>query len=394
MKINQKGLAIIKEFEGYRSVAYKCPAGVWTLGYGTTDGIRPGMTCTEHDAEVWLKRDVAKFEQAVSEAVTVPLSENQFSALVSFVYNIGAQAFRESTLLRKLNQGDHDGAAAEFDRWKYGGGQVLPGLVKRRDAEESLFRSSTPVNTGNLKFFVDGHTDGLPITDLSSAAVKDLQMLLINCGHPLTVDGIVGPNTKSAWASFKKSIYQGKPDLIGKGSYDALIVEAVERKTGMEPKDPPTIPQGALIQVPGISVKVGLNQPVYEGSNFTWAEMTKGGQRIPVNAGITEQIVKLCRYMDGVRSYLGNKRIHVTSAYRDPATNQAVGGASRSRHMAGDAIDFYVEGENPVDTFNKLKSYHRNGGLAVGNGFVHLDLRPGGPVRWRYAGAHPNIALW
>lgn len=249
------------------------------------------------------------------------------------------------------------------------------------------------MNTGNLKFFVDGHADGLPIVELSMTAVKDLQTLLIDCGHPLIVDGICGPNTKSAWASFKKSIYQGKPDLIGKGSYNALLVEAVERKSGMEPKDPPAVAQGALIQVPGISAKVGLNQPVYEGSNFTWAEMTKGGQRIPVNADITERIVELCRYMDDVRSYLGNRAIHVTSAYRDPVTNQAVGGASRSRHMAGDAIDFYALGENPVDTFIKLKSYHRNGGLAVGNGFVHLDLRPGGPVRWRYSGG-PNVALW
>lgn len=150
---------------------------------------------------------------------------------------------------------------------------------------------------------------------------------------------------------------------------------------------------GPKISLPGISRPVGILEPVYWGSHFTWAEMTKSGQRIPVETVITQRIVKLCKYMDEVRSYLGDRPIKVNSAYRDPITNRAVGGASRSRHMAGDAVDFYIDGENVVDTFMKLKNYHRQGGLAVGNGFVHLDLRPGGPVRWRYPGG-PNTNLW
>lgn len=154
---------------------------------------------------------------------------------------------------------------------------------------------------------------------------------------------------------------------------------------------------GKPIQLPGISRLVGVNEPVYHepvASNFTWSELTAGGTRIPVNADITQRIVKLCRYMDGVRKYLGDRPITVTSGYRDPVSNQAVGGVANSRHLSGDAIDFFVEGMDVVETFNRLKEYHPTGGLAVGFGFVHLDLRSETEAsRWHYAGG-PNVDLW
>jgi hypothetical protein len=175
-------------------------------------------------------------------------------------------------------------------------------------------------------------------------------------------------------------------------------IEGVE--TENDPKDEPDpepepkpADTGPKISLPGISRQVGIYEPVYWGSNFTWAELTKGGQRIPVDSRITERIVGLCKYMDEVRSYLGNRPITVTSGYRDPKTNRRIGGARSSRHMAGDAMDFFVQGENVVTTFNRLKSYHTRGGLAVGNGFVHIDRRPGGPVRWTYPGG-PKVSLW
>jgi hypothetical protein len=158
-----------------------------------------------------------------------------------------------------------------------------------------------------------------------------------------------------------------------------------------KPKD-----YGPKISIPGINRPVGIYEPVYfepKPSNFTWAEMTKGGARIPVNATITLRIVKLCKYMDEVRSFLGNRSISITSGYRDPASNRRVGGARDSRHMYGDAVDFWVEGISVVDVFNKLKSYHKKGGLAVGNGFVHVDLRPGAAARWAYPGG-PRVPLW
>lgn len=245
----------------------------------------------------------------------------------------------------------------------------------------------------SLKYYIQGYPDGIPISQLSKAAIMDLQGLLIDCGHNLQVDGLCGNKTKTAWADFKRTIYQGRADLIGASSFEALELEAKERKTLVPIDQPQPVNTGALIRLPGITNRVGILQPVYQGSNFTWSEMTKGGSRIPVNATVTERIVKLCKYMDGVRSFLGNRPVKVNSAYRDPVTNRSVGGASQSRHMAGDAVDFYIEGEDVVTTFKKLKGYHLRGGLAVGSGFVHLDLRPGGAVRWRYPGG-PNVSLW
>ena len=158
-----------------------------------------------------------------------------------------------------------------------------------------------------------------------------------------------------------------------------------------QPKD-----YGPKISIPGISRPVGIHEPVYfepTPCNFTWSEFTKGGSRIPVNATVTQRIVKLAKYMDGVRSFLGDRAIHITSGYRDPYSNRRVGGARDSRHMYGDAVDFWVEGLDLVDVFYRLKKYHPRGGLAVGSGFVHIDLRPGAAARWTYRGG-PQVSLW
>jgi lysozyme len=141
MTISQKGLEIIKRHEGLKLEAYMCPAGVWTLGYGTTKGIVQGMSCTIKAAEAMMERDVSYFAAKVADLVKVPTTQSQFDALVSFAYNVGSKAFADSTLLAKLNAGDEDGAAAEFLRWIKGGGKVLPGLIKRRREERDLFIS-------------------------------------------------------------------------------------------------------------------------------------------------------------------------------------------------------------------------------------------------------------
>ena len=139
MKTSQRGLDLIKQFEGLKLTAYVCPAGVLTIGYGTTAGVTPGMTITAERAEQLLRQDIAKFERGVRDSVKVPLTENQFSALVSFAYNVGLGAFRTSTLLRLLNKGEYAQAAEQFGRWNKAGGKVLPGLTRRRAAERKLF---------------------------------------------------------------------------------------------------------------------------------------------------------------------------------------------------------------------------------------------------------------
>ncbi|NJM85474.1 MAG: lysozyme, partial [Leptolyngbyaceae cyanobacterium RM2_2_21] len=130
-RISDEGVFLIKSFEGLRLKAYQDAVGIWTIGYGTTQGVTPGMEITQTQAEQLLRRDVNKFEQAVQEALQVSINDNQFSALVSFTYNVGSGAFRSSTLLRLLNQNDIQGAADQFPRWNRAGGRILAGLTRR-----------------------------------------------------------------------------------------------------------------------------------------------------------------------------------------------------------------------------------------------------------------------
>lgn len=139
MTINQDGLDLIKSFEGLYLDAYLDPVDIWTIGYGHTEGVYEGMTITEAEAEELLRKDLAEFEAYVSEAVQVDLNENQFSALVSFTFNLGPENLLDSTLLKLLNQGDFQGAADQFPIWNKAGSQELEGLTRRRKAERALF---------------------------------------------------------------------------------------------------------------------------------------------------------------------------------------------------------------------------------------------------------------
>lgn len=146
MQTSEKGIALIKEFEGCKLTAYQDSVGVWTIGYGWTlpvngKQIRAGMTIKQETAERLLKTGLVSYESDVSRLVKVSLTQGQFDALVSFTYNLGARSLSTSTLLRKLNAGDYAGAADEFLRWNKAGGKVLNGLTRRREAERALFLS-------------------------------------------------------------------------------------------------------------------------------------------------------------------------------------------------------------------------------------------------------------
>ena len=140
-QIGQKGLDLIKRFEGLRLRSYLCPANVWTIGYGHTGAVKRGQQITSEQAEELLKSDLVRFEKIVSESVNVPLKQQQFDALVSLAFNIGTNAFANSTLVRMLNAANYAGAADQFLRWNQAGGRVLDGLTRRRQAERALFLS-------------------------------------------------------------------------------------------------------------------------------------------------------------------------------------------------------------------------------------------------------------
>lgn len=145
MKTSDKGLALIKSFEGFSARPYLCPAGVPTIGYGATyypDGKKVTMRdkpVLEADATVMLRSMLVQYENGVERYVQVPITQGQFDALVSFAYNLGLAALKGSTLLRLVNERNFVGAAAQFSRWNKASGKVLPGLTRRREAERKLF---------------------------------------------------------------------------------------------------------------------------------------------------------------------------------------------------------------------------------------------------------------
>lgn len=144
--ISEKGYAIIRQFEGLRLKSYLDGGGVWTIGYGTIKypngtPVKSGDMCTEAQAEAWLKSDCKWVDACIDKYVTVKVTQNQFDALASFIYNIGESQFRTSTLLKMLNAGLFALAASNFDRWIYDNGKVEKGLVNRRAMEKKLFLS-------------------------------------------------------------------------------------------------------------------------------------------------------------------------------------------------------------------------------------------------------------
>tara|TARA_Y100000052_G_scaffold19495_1_gene19230 strand:- start:363 stop:794 length:432 start_codon:yes stop_codon:yes gene_type:complete len=134
-----EGLALIKKFEGCELKAYQCSAGVWTIGYGHTKDVVEGMEITQEQAEQMLVDELHEYESYINKYVTVALSQNQFDALVSWVYNLGPANLSASTMLKVLNSGEYEDVPAQMKRWNKAGGKVLEGLIRRREAEACLF---------------------------------------------------------------------------------------------------------------------------------------------------------------------------------------------------------------------------------------------------------------
>ena len=141
MKISLEGLSLIKKFEGLRLKAYKCSANVLTIGYGHTGGVKETDKITLEEADSLLEKDIAKFEEYVSDNVIVKLNQSQFDALVAWTFNLGPGNLRESTMLKKLNNQEYESVPFEMRRWNKAGGKTLDGLIRRREAESLLFES-------------------------------------------------------------------------------------------------------------------------------------------------------------------------------------------------------------------------------------------------------------
>lgn len=177
MEMTAEGLALIKRCEGFRGAAYRCPAGVWTIGYGHTGRAGPpsvtqGTEMSLEDAGTVLAADVAVFEAAVRKQLNRELDDGQFSALVSFAFNVGIAAFRASSVLKAVNAGDFEAVPRRLQLWVKGGGRTLPGLVKRRAAESELFLGGGDGRTAaelGLPERVEGKAPAQSTTVLSAA---------------------------------------------------------------------------------------------------------------------------------------------------------------------------------------------------------------------------------
>ena len=139
MKISDEGIQLIKKFEGCKLEAYQDAVGIWTIAYGRIKEVKEGDTCSQEQAEEWLHEELHEYQSYIEDMVEVSLLQNQFDALVSWVYNLGPSNLKSSTLLKVLNSGEYKNVPEQIKRWNKAGGKVLEGFTRRRNAEALFF---------------------------------------------------------------------------------------------------------------------------------------------------------------------------------------------------------------------------------------------------------------
>jgi GH24 family phage-related lysozyme (muramidase) len=214
--INEEGIQLIKAFEGIRLEAYLDAVNVPTIGYGHTKDVFLGMTITQAKAEELLRQDIAEFEIAVEDAVQVKINDNQFSALVSFCFNLGAGSLLQSTLLRLLNAEKLREASLEFPRWNQAGGQELLGLTRRRMAERALFLG-TPWQP-----FLEYELLQLTQPEIQCEYVRYIQNGLQKAGFSIQDNGIFDFETDEAIKQFQAFLGLKPDGLVGPVTVTAL----------------------------------------------------------------------------------------------------------------------------------------------------------------------------
>lgn len=331
MKISDKGLDIIKTFEGCHLTAYLCPAGKLTIGYGHTKGVRKGMTITKAQADAFLREDCATAEKNVSSFNSkYSWTQNEFDALVSFAFNIGS-----------INQLTANGTrsketiAKKILEYNKSNGKVLQGLVKRRKAEQALFLldEKKPSNTDVLKIGSKGEN------------VKQLQKDLSIRGYSVgTINGDFGENTKKAVIAFQKDA-----GLVQDGVVGSKTLEALDKIKVFSFKSDGAKQLSANFKVKECKCKDGTDSIVVD-------------------------VEFVASKLQDIRNHFKTS-VTINSAYRTPSYNKKVGGASSSYHMKGRAFDIVVKGHTPSEVAKYARSIGVKGVIEY-NTFVHVDSRP------------------
>jgi lysozyme len=216
MNISQNGIDMIKKFEGCVLVGYKDVVGVPTIGYGHTGGVVVGQRITQARANELLNQDLKKFVDGVNRLVKVPVNQNQFDSLVSFSFNLGLGSLEKSTLLKKLNTKDYEGASKEFDKWIYADGEIYQGLVNRRNAEETLFRKAVPPAYSLPNGVYKMGSKGKEVKQIQNA----LNHLSFKCG---VADGVWGAKTNDAIRRFQSMYAQPVDGVYGSKTRSAML---------------------------------------------------------------------------------------------------------------------------------------------------------------------------
>lgn len=333
MKLSDAGLNLIKSFEGCHLTAYKCPAGIWTIGYGHTKGVHSGMKITQAQADNFLREDCSKAESNVNKYNDkYSWTQNEFDALVSFAYNIGSinQLTANGTRTKET-------IAKKILEYNKASGKVLNGLVRRRKAEQEMFLKTVKTETSkviqSLKFGMKGQ------------AVKELQEALTLREYSLgEVDGDFGQKTKNAVIAFQKDAGLTQDGIVGQKTRKALEnIEVFSFKS-----------DGAK--------QVSTNFKVKE------FKCNDGSDKIIVDTEFVKNVLQK------IRAHF-NSAVTINSAYRTPSYNKKVGGAASSYHVKGRAFDIVVKGKTPSEVAKYARSIGVKGVIEY-NTFVHIDSRP------------------
>lgn len=223
------------------------------------------------------------------------------------------------------------------------------------------------------------------LTDTAPEVIKAVQTQLVKIQLlDGSIDGIAGKQTLAAFAKFKELEYLEYPHLLGRSTAIALLEATYTRSAPKDDDTPIAAEKKAFFPKIGW---VAANDRVHLGGHFSWGEFTKELSRVPQNVQVVDNIFRLADYLEDVRSRFGKASIVINSAYRPPAVNRLVGGASNSQHLYGAAADIVVSGFRPREVYRQLDQWHGDrGGLGDSASFTHIDLR-GYRARWNYGNA-------
>ncbi len=253
--------------------------------------------------------------------------------------------------------------------------QIEGQKIDLRIVSDTLFKSRPVLSSelaDNEKVFVRNRT----VFELQSYSVAEGNHVRVALAR-----AFLGPENRNTWFAFGPDIQIEGTEPDNKPQ-DSNPVQPLSTPAPGQPAQPRDL--GRALRFPGFAGTYYMNQPIIQGGNFTWGEATHGGSRIPANANVVNGIIRIATAMEEVRKIHGNRPVQINSWYRDPATNRRVGGASQSRHLVGDAVDFVIPGYHPYDVFAKLNRWWGSkGGLASATRFTHIDAR-GHSARWSY----------